>query len=163
MTGLWDGGHTCFIPPCTHLDFGVWESWFPLRLCLLYMRGSVPVCGENVLPVWLNPVYLSLCSSWPLPCVCPPAPNQPLRAELEVLLPPVGLGQLRHSIRGWTAAHKENLLGSFWFSVTEGEFFVLYFLKRHYVVLEKKLKQWKKQNHDCDHAPTPTLCQLFAE
>lgn len=79
---------------------GLWKLWAHSAL----RRGT--------LFVWRDECklrsYRDLC-----PPVCLPAANQPLRAELEVLLPPVGMGQLRHSVRGRTAAHQENLLGSF--------------------------------------------------
>ena len=48
------------------------------------------------------------------------AADQPLRAELEVLLPALGAGQLRHGIRGGATAHQEALLGNLRLSLSEG-------------------------------------------
>lgn len=39
------------------------------------------------------------------------APDQPLRPELEVLLPAVWYGQLWHSLRGGAPSDQETLLG----------------------------------------------------
>lgn len=106
-----------------------WESWFLWGSICYTSRAhcvlSVCVC----LPVYQRLcIYYSACLDL-CSVVCLPAANQPLWAELEVLLPPIGLGQLRHSIRGWTTAHQENLLGSIWFSVTEGEALLMGCLK----------------------------------
>lgn len=63
--------------------------------------------------------------------------NQPLRAELEVLLPPVRLGQLWHSLWRWTAAHQKDLLGSFWLYISKGEVLLL-----HYVMTSSLWHAW---------------------
>lgn len=114
---------------------GVWESWFPLRCYLLHMHGLVPVClctGCMLVACnWTHnchiPKYILLDMSWPLLSVCPSAANKPLWAELEVLLPPIRLGQLWYCIWGWTTAYQEDLLGGVWFSVPEGEGSLIYF------------------------------------
>lgn len=89
-------------------------------ICLTCMPHCICVLCLGCLLVALKSALLPFLL-WPLRPVCLPAANQPLWAELEVLLPAIGMGQLRHSVRGWTAAHQENLLGSVWFSVTEGK------------------------------------------
>lgn len=48
------------------------------------------------------------------------ASDQPLWAELEVLLPSFWYGQLRHSLRGGAAPHQETLLGNVWLPFSEG-------------------------------------------
>lgn len=49
----------------------------------------------------------SMCIVHPFPV----AADQPLRAELEVLLPSLRLRELRHGLRGGAPAHQEDLLG----------------------------------------------------
>lgn len=73
----------------------------PLQLMFLRIKNVPQYCMNLNLNVKCVVVYLLLLAS-----------DQPLRAELEVLLPAVWHGHLWHRIRGGAPPNQETLLGN---------------------------------------------------